>query len=125
MFIEVEYTKPTVIKSIDDYKDRVEEILFWQIKDTVLVKILPFAEIFKSKTFEDLFWCLILIIFSVLGLPFSVAYICLSLVELLVNTILLPLYLIPLVRIIPTTVWVIIWACEFTVGIFGGALSRI
>ena len=122
MFYEVKLTMPTVkIKTIDDYKERVDEILFWQIKDTVAYKTAGFDILFHLTCFEDFLWALFFIALSIITLPFALAYLALCFVELLVDTLLLPLLLIPVIRIIPTLIVIIVCSCSVAIGIFAGA----
>lgn len=122
MFYEVKFTMPTLkIKTIDDYKERVNEILFWQIKDTAVSKITGFDILFHLTCFEDFLLALFFIGWSIITLPFTLAYIALCFVELLVATLLLPLFLIPIIRIIPTIIETIVWSCSFAIGVFAGA----
>ena len=109
------------IKTVDDYKTRTHEILSWQIKETVKIKALGFATLFQSKSFDDILLSLMFILFSIITLPFTFLYVLLCLTELLIITILLPLFLVPILRILPTTISIIIWAVSFSVGIFAGA----
>ena len=120
--INVWYTFPTIkIKSVDDYKTRVEEIFSWQIKDTLLGKVNTIASCFKIGSFLDIFLSLFMLCWIVCTLPFTVAYIILCLTELIVDTLLLPLCLIPVVRILPIIAIFIVWDISMVLGIFGGA----
>ena len=122
MFYKVKYTIPTLkIKTTDDYKERVDEILFWQIKDTIVLRLTMFAELFQSKSFDDFILLLFLTVWSVLTIPFAVIYIVLCLVELLLDTLFLPLFLIPIARILPISIIMVVWALSCSIGIFAGA----
>ncbi|MBQ3642485.1 hypothetical protein II906_11265 [bacterium] len=122
MYYKIKFTMPSLkIKTVDDYKTRTHEILSWQIKETVKIKALGFATLFQSKSFDDILLSLMFILFSIITLPFTFLYVLLCLTELLIITILLPLFLVPILRILPTTISIIIWAVSFSVGIFAGA----
>lgn len=122
MFYEVKFTMPTLkIKNVDDYKERMSEIVFWQVKDTVISKIMGFDILLHLTCFEDFLWALFFIAWSVITLPLALAYIALCFVELLVATLLLPLFLIPIIRIIPTIIETVVWSCSFAIGVFAGA----
>ena len=123
MFYKVHFTMPTLkIKTIEDYKIRTDEILFWQIKDTLQSKLLGMTSLFQSRTLDDVFLSLGLLLISVITFPFTILYILLCLTELLLDTLFLPLFLIPVLRIFPTVITVIVWAISFGVGVFAGAL---
>ncbi len=127
MFYQVSYTQPTLkIKRVEDYKARVKEIVFWQIKDTLSLKWTAFTSLFEIRSLEDFFLAAFMFLFSLLALPFAIVYLALCVVELALDSLLLPLYLIPVVRILPTVVCVAVWATSFAVGIFGGvALEKL
>ena len=123
MFYKVHFTMPTLkIKTIEDYKIRTDEILFWQIKDTLQSKLWGMTSLFQSRTLDDVFLSLGLLLISVITFPFTILYILLCLTELLLDTLFLPLFLIPVLRIFPTVITVIVWAISFGVGVFAGAL---
>ena len=123
MFYKVHFTMPTLkIKTIEDYKIRTDEILFWQIKDTLQSKLLGMTSLFQSRTLDDVFLSLGLLLISVITFPFTILYILLCLTELLLDTLFLPLFLIPVLRIFPTVITVIVWAISFGVGVFAGAV---
>jgi hypothetical protein len=123
MFYKVHFTMPTLkIKTIEDYKIRTDEILFWQIKDTLQSKLLGMTSLFQSRTLDDVFLSLGLLLISVITFPFTILYILLCLTELLLDTLFLPIFLIPVLRIFPTVITVIVWAISFGVGVFAGAL---
>ncbi len=125
MFYTVKYTMPTLkIKTVEDYKTRVSEILSWQIKDTLQSKWIGFASLFQSKSLDDVLLCLGFMLFSIITLPFTLLYVVLCLTELLLDTLFLPLFLIPVVRIIPTVIVVIVWALSFGIGVFAGAMLQ-
>ena len=123
MFYKVHFTMPTLkIKTIEDYKIRTDEILFWQIKDTLQSTLLGMTSLFQSRTLDDVFLSLGLLLISVITFPFTILYILLCLTELLLDTLFLPLFLIPVLRIFPTVITVIVWAISFGVGVFAGAV---
>ena len=123
MFYKVHFTMPTLkIKTIEDYKIRTDEILFWQIKNTLQSKLLGMTSLFQSRTLDDVFLSLGLLLISVITFPFTILYILLCLTELLLDTLFLPLFLIPVLRIFPTVITVIVWAISFGVGVFAGAV---
>lgn len=125
MFYTFKYTMPTLkIKSVDDYKTRANEILSWQIKDTLQSKWIGFASLFQSKSLDDILLCLGFMLFSIITLPFTFLYVVLCLTELFLDTIFLPLFLVPVVRIIPTVITVIVWALSFAIGVFAGAMLQ-
>lgn len=125
MFYTVKYTMPTLkIKTVEDYKTRVNEILSWQIKDTLQSKWIGFASLFQSKSLDDVFLCLGFMLFSIITLPFTLLYVVLCLTELLLDTLFLPLFLVPVIRIIPTVIVVIVWALSFGIGVFAGAMLQ-
>lgn len=125
MFYTVKYTKPTLkIQTVKDYKTRVNEILSWQIKDTLQSKWIGFSSLFKSTSFDDVLLCLGLMLFSIITIPFTILYVVLSLTELLLESIFLLLFLVPVVRIIPTVIVVIVWALSLAVEVFAGAVLQ-
>lgn len=104
MYYRVEFTRPTLkFENIDDYKDRVIEIVKGQIGELVR----PY------RFLNPVFW-----IFCIFYIPFSFIYAALSIVELLADTILLPFHLIPYVRVIPMFISIIIWAATLSIGVF-------
>lgn len=125
MFYTVKYTMPTLkIKTVEDYKTRVDEILFWQIKDTLQSKWIGFASLFQSKTLDDVLLSLGLMLFGIITLPFTLLYVALCIAELLLDSLFLPLFLVPIARIIPTVVAVMVWSLSFAVGVFAGAMLQ-
>lgn len=123
MFYTFKYTMPTLkIKSVDDYKTRANEILSWQIKDTLYSKWIGFSSLFQSKSFDDILFSLGLMLFGIITLPFTLLYVLLCLTELLLETLFLPLFLVPVIRILPTIIIVIVWAVSLGIGIFAGAV---
>ena len=122
MLYEVKFTMPTLkIKTVDDYKERVREILFWQIKDTAISKIAGFDILLHLTCLEDFLIAIFFIMWSAITLPFAIAYIALCIVELLAVTLLLPLFLVPVIRIIPTAIEIAFWSCSVAVGFLAGA----
>lgn len=122
MFYEVKFTMPTLkIKNVDDYKERVKEILFWQIKDTVLIKATGFVSLFQSRSLEDFGFSLFMMIWSLFTLPFVIVYIALCLFELFFDTIFLPLFFVPIIRILPIAITILIWSSTATIGVLAGA----
>ena len=125
MFYEFKYTQPTLkIKSVEDYKTRANEIIAWQIKDTLYSKWVGFESLFQSKSFDDVLFSLGIILFSTITLPFTLVYVLLCLTELLLDTIFLPLFLVPVIRIIPTIITVAVWCVSIAIGIFAGAMLQ-
>ena len=125
MFYTIKYTMPTLkIKTVEDYKTRVNEILSWQIKDTLQSKWIGFASLFQSKSIDDILLCLGFMLFSIITLPFTLLYVVLCLTELLLDTLFLPLFLVPIVRVVPTIIVVIVWALSLAVGVFAGAMLQ-
>ena len=123
MFYTFKYTMPTLkIKSVDDYKTRANEILSWQIKDTLYSKWIGFGSLFQSKSFDDILFSLGLMLLSIITLPFTLLYVLLCLTELLLETLFLPLFLVPVLRILPTIIIVVVWALSLGIGIFAGAV---
>ena len=122
MFYEVNFTMPSLnIKTVEDYKERVSEILLWQIKDTAASKAAGFLMLIQPRSLEDLFLSAIFILWGLVTLPFAIAYIAICLLELAVETLLLPFLLIPGVRIVPFSLVIIIWSLSIAVGFLGGA----
>ena len=122
MFYEIKFTMPALkIKNSDGYKIRVKEILCWQMKDTVLSKASGFVALFQSRSFDDFMLSLFLIAWSVITIPFAIVYILLCFVELIAETVLFPLFLVPVIRILPIAVATIIWSLSFAIGVFSGA----
>lgn len=104
MFYSVETTMPTLnIKTVEDYKERVREILKGQLRE--LIQPYRFLNVF--------FW-----IFCLIAIPCSIIYAALSIVELVFDTIFLPVSLLPVVRKIPFVVSVLIWSLTFAIGLF-------
>lgn len=125
MFYSVKYTMPTLkIKTVENYKTRINEILSWQIKDTLQSKWIVFASLFQSKTLDDVLLCLGFMLLSIITLPFMLLYVVLCLTELFLDTLFFPLFLVPVVRIIPTVIVVIVWALSFCIGLFACAMLQ-
>ena len=119
---EIFFTVPTLkILTVADYKERVNEILFWQIKETFTNKISGLTIIFQSKSIEDFLLSLLVLAWTIITLPFTLVYFTLCLIDLMAITILLPLYLIPVVRILPITVETLIWSLSIAIGAWSGA----
>ena len=122
MFYKFNYTMPTLkIKSSKDYRQRVNEILFWQLKETVQLKTTAFISMFQIRTFEDFLYSLFFVLWAIITLPFTLLYFILCITELVVETLLFPIYLIPILRIVPIVITTIIWALSLGIGIFAGA----
>lgn len=101
MYYEFEVTKPTKINSIETYKRRMREIIKGQLKG--LVK--------KERFINPFFWILVFYV-----VPLNLCYAVLSLLEIVVNTLLLPIYLIPYLRGIAMFITIIIWSLGITIG---------
>ena len=122
MFYKFNYTMPALkIKSANDYKQRVNEIIFWQIKETLQLKATAFISLFQIRTFEDFLLSFALLLWAVITIPFTLLYFALCFIEMLIETLLFPLFLIPIVRYLPFIIVVIIWALSLGIGIFAGA----
>lgn len=101
MYYEFEVTKPTKINSIETYKRRVGEIIKGQLKGLVN----------KARFINPFFWLLIFYV-----VPLNLCYAVLSLLEIVVNTILLPIYLIPYLRGLAMFITIIVWSLGVTIG---------
>ncbi|MBE5757554.1 MAG: hypothetical protein E7345_01305 [Clostridiales bacterium] len=105
MYYDLTTSIPTKITSIETYKMRIEEIVKGQLKNLFDLTIL------KSL----FFW-----IFAILLIPLRAHYFIFCILEIVINTILLPLYLIPGIRKIAFFISIIIWALGVAVGRFSG-----
>lgn len=103
MYYEFSVTSPTNIKSVATYRQRIREIIYGQMRNV-------FA---KSRFMNVFFWLL-----AVFFIPLSVLYLCGCILEILFDTILFPLSLVPVVRIIPTVVRIAIWSLTVAIGCF-------
>lgn len=103
MYYSYQVTPPTKIECVADYKERIYEITHGQMRNIVL----------KERLLNPFFW-----LFSVIAIPMSVAYFLLCLCEIIVDTILLPFFCIPIVRYIPFLVSVVVWSLGIAIGIF-------
>ena len=122
MKINVKFTVPSLkIKSVADYKARAREILGWQIKQTVSQKCVGLGAIFSARALDDIPLVLLISVFSLITLPFSLVYVLLCLVELALATLLLPLFLLPVIRVLPIAAITLVWALSVAVGFWAGA----
>lgn len=103
MYYNVRMTPPTRVVSIDTYKRRIKEIVCGQLKN--LFNPIKLKMIY--------FW-----LFAIIFIPCSLWYLCCCLAEIIIDTILLPLALIPYVRFISLTTQVIIWSLGIAIGCF-------
>lgn len=125
MIYSVRATMPTKVKSIEDYKERIHEIFDWQIRQTIGIRTMILSFIFKEKvtSLADLIFRLFLGILEtaliIVTLPFALVCVVISLVDALWTTIALPLYFIPVIRILPLLVSGILYGAYFAVGLIG------
>ena len=100
----MEYTQPKLrINNLADYKQRITEIIKGQLR-----------ELIRPSRFTNIrFW-----IFSIFYIPFSLLYILFSLLEIIVDTIFLPIFMIPGIRIVPTIFMITIWSFTIAIGCF-------
>lgn len=104
MYYQIEYTKPTlIIKNVYEYKKRIREIVLGQLKE--LITPTRFMNVF--------FW-----LFSIFYIPFSLIYATLSLLEIIVDSILLPFSLVPIITYIPTIIRTLLWSLTLSIGVF-------
>jgi len=103
MYYTIDVTRPTRVQSIETYKKRNKEIVFGQLRNTFLKE--------KFQTF--FFWLLCVFI-----VPFMLVYSLLCLLEIVVNTILLPISLVPYLRGITLVIQALIWGLEVAIGYF-------
>ena len=103
MYYTYEVTAPTKIKSIESYKERIFEIVHGQMRNIVL----------KERFSSPFFWLL-----SVIFIPMSVVYFLLCLCEIVVDTVLLPLSCVPIIRGITFVISTTVWALCVAIGIF-------
>ena len=104
MRYEIIYTKPSLkIQSVDDYKIRIIEIVKGQMRE--LIQPYRFLNIY--------FW-----LFAIFYIPFSFLYLAFCLVELIFDTVFLPLSLTPVIRILPFIIASVVWGCTYAVGVF-------
>lgn len=101
MYYTYDVTMPTKIESVETYKERVYEIVHGQMKNVVM----------KERLTHPFF-----LILSPFFIPLSLIYLIICLCEIVVDTILLPLFCIPYIRGIAFFVSVIIWALGICVG---------
>ena len=127
MFYSTQITIPTKPKSIADYKERIHEILHWQIRQTVAIRVFAIKS-FLSGEIKTLLDLIALLFFGAIGaalflitLPFALVSLGACLIEVLWLTITLPLYLIPGIRILPTIVSALLFGAYIAFGIFGMA----
>lgn len=103
MYYEFSVTPPTNIKSVETYRQRMREIIYGQMRNV-------FA---KGRFMSGFFWLL-----AVFFIPLSVLYLFGCILEILFDTILFPLSLVPVVRIIPTAVRIAVWSLTVAIGCF-------
>lgn len=103
MHYQFEVTIPTKIRSVETYRDRIGEIVFGQLKNAF--DPYKLANIF--------FWVLCL-----LAIPMTIIYAALCLFEIVIDTVLLPISLIPFVRAIPMAIETIVWSAQAAIGYF-------
>lgn len=101
MYYTYDVTMPTKIESVDTYKERVYEIVYGQMKNVVM----------KERLLHPFF-----LILSPVFIPLSLIYLAVCLCEIVVDTILLPLFCIPYIRGIAFLVSAIVWALGICVG---------
>ena len=103
MYYEFSVTPPTNIKSVATYRQRMREIIYGQMRT-----------IFAKGRFMNVFFWLLAVFF----IPLSVLYLFGCVLEILFDTILFPLSLVPIVRIIPTAVRIAVWSLTVAIGCF-------
>lgn len=103
MRYNIEFTPLTKIKSWSTYKRRVREIFLGQIKN-----------LFSPARFMNWFFWL----FAIFFIPCSLIFFALSIVEFLLDTIFLPLFLIPIIRVLPFAIELIVWSLTVAIGRF-------
>lgn len=103
MYYTVRMTPPTRVVSIDTYKRRIKEIVLGQIKNLFN----------PAKLLSWYFW-----VFAVFFIPCSIIYLICCLGEIVIDTIFLPLSLIPYVRFISLAAQVLIWSLSNAIGCF-------
>lgn len=103
MYYTYEVTAPTKIKSVASYKERINEITHGQMRNIVL----------KERFSSPFFWLL-----SVIFIPMSVVYFLLCLCEIVVDTVLLPLSCIPIIRGITFVISAAVWGLGVAIGVF-------
>lgn len=103
MYYEFSVTPPTNIKSVATYRQRMREIIYGQMRN-----------VFAKGRFMNVFFWLLAVFF----IPLSVLYLFGCVLEILFDTILFPLSLVPVVRIIPTAVRIAVWSLTVAIGCF-------
>lgn len=103
MYYEFSVTPPTNIESVATYRQRMREIIYGQMKNV-------FA---KGRFISPFFW-----LFCIVFIPLSLVYLFGCIMEIFVDTLLFPLSLIPVVRVIPTAVRIAVWSLTVAVGCF-------
>ena len=120
--MEMIWTKPTLqIACFDDYKERMDEIFSWQIHDSYTLKVTCLTALFDVHSVKDFFTALLLTIFGLVTMPIFILYFLLCLGEAVLDTLLLPFFLIPIVRLLPTAIVYLYWTVTAFVGFFAGA----
>lgn len=103
MLYTYEITPPTNIKSVATYRQRMREIIYGQMRN-----------VFAKGRFMNVFFWLLAVFF----IPLSVLYLFGCVLEILFDTILFPLSLVPIVRIIPTVMRIAVWSLTVAIGCF-------
>lgn len=103
MYYSFSVTPPTRVVSINTYKQRIKEIVLGQIKNLFN----------PAKLLSWYFW-----LFAVFFIPFSLIYLSCCLAEIIIDTVFLPLSLIPYVRFLSLTAQVLIWSLSIAIGCF-------
>lgn len=103
MYYNVRVTVPTKIVSLQTYKRRIREIVSGQLRG-----------LFSPLRFKSWFFWL----FSIFYIPCSIWYFAFCLLEIIADSVLLPISLIPKVRIISYAIQLIIWSFTSAVGCF-------
>ena len=103
------------IKNFSEYKEYMLTLLV-RISVAVKTKINAFTFSSDSGILANLIFGLI----SIITIPFTLLFIAFCLVEIALYTVLLPLYLIPYVRIIPTLVMLPTYLIHGILAIFAG-----
>lgn len=103
MYYTVRMTPPTRVVSIDTYKRRIKEIVFGQIKNLFN----------PAKLLSWYFW-----LFAIFFIPCSIIFLVCCLAEIIIDTIFLPLSLIPYVRVISLAAQLVIWSLTIAIGCF-------
>ena len=120
--MEVVWTQPSLrITDFYDYKVRMDEIYSWQIHDSYELKSVALTSLFHVHSVKDFFEAILITVFSLVTMPCFILYFLLCLGEMVLDTLLLPLFLIPVVRLLPTAIVYLYWTVTAFVGFFAGA----